>query len=191
MTYSFKGYTGVLGGSFNPPHIGHLFIAAHSLAALGCKKVLVIPCAGHPFGKELAEFHHRFEMCKLAFCELPSVEISDIENRLGMPSFTINTLKKLVETMPNEKFLLLLGADQQNEFERWRDFEGVKKLADIFLHKRGGFSGKRGGYSISEIAFPKVSSTEIRKMLANNKTPRGLLPEKVMAYIKSHGLYGQ
>ncbi|GAB4296143.1 MAG: nicotinate-nucleotide adenylyltransferase [Myxococcota bacterium] len=189
MPVDFRDRIGILGGGFNPPHIGHLFIAVYALSALGLKKVIVIPCRDHPFGKELAPFQHRLEMCKLAFSPIAGTEVSDIEERLPTPSYTINTLSALGELYPKEKFLLLLGVDQSEEFARWKDFDRIKELADIMLFRRGGRRGKTDAFETTEITLPEISSTDLRERLKMSGNSKGLIPDSVSSYIKRHKLY--
>ena len=93
---------GILGGSFDPPHFGHIFLCHYALESTEIKKVLIVPCFNHPFNKSLSTFEHRFNMCKLAF-EIfgNSVEVTDIEKELGGISYSINTIKHLKNTRPD------------------------------------------------------------------------------------------
>src|SRR5690242_21434651 len=101
----------VFGGSFDPPHVGHVLAVAYAFATRDLDAVLVIPVFSHPFEKDLTPFEHRVEMAKLAFGDLPRTSISTIEASLGAPSLTIRTLEHLSREDPARRLELLVGAD--------------------------------------------------------------------------------
>ena len=96
---------GVLGGSFNPPHIGHLLLSVYALTIKDLDRVFVVPCFRHPFGKDLIDFKHRLKMCGLAFGDFKRhIKVSDIEKKLGDISRTLYTLKALKKKHKNHQF---------------------------------------------------------------------------------------
>ncbi len=101
----------VFGGSFNPPHVGHLLGVVYALSTAPIDEVLVVPVYQHPFAKHLATFADRLELCRLAFGWLPRVSISTVEEELGGESRTLRTLEHLGATLPDVSLRLLVGAD--------------------------------------------------------------------------------
>ncbi|MCU0694316.1 MAG: nicotinate-nicotinamide nucleotide adenylyltransferase, partial [Polyangiaceae bacterium] len=119
----------VFGGSFNPPHVGHVLVASYLLAMMECDRVLVVPCFRHPFGKSLAPFEVRLQMCEAAFGWMPRVEISTVERDLGGESRTLRTLRHIADAHPGWSLRLVIGTDVVQEAPRWYGFDEVEKLA--------------------------------------------------------------
>jgi nicotinate-nucleotide adenylyltransferase len=116
---------GILGGSFSPPHMGHVLAAHYALMRWSLSKVLVIPSFAHPFSKPLPPFEHRLAMCRLAFKHLGSyAEICDIEQELGGVSYTIETVRELVRRNPDERYHLVVGGIS------WRMFPSGANLTN-------------------------------------------------------------
>src|SRR5687768_3789019 len=113
----------VYGGSFDPPHLGHVLACAYVLAAHAVERVLIVPVGQHPFVKRLAAFEHRQAMCEQAFGDLRRVEISSIEQELPVPSLTVRTLECLQQRHPTAAFRLVIGSDLLPETATWSEFE--------------------------------------------------------------------
>lgn len=176
----------LLGGSFNPPHLAHALVALSVLATEDVDAVWVMPCADHPFGKALASFEHRLEMCSRAFRHLGgAVHVVDIEARLPAPSFTVQTLRALAAERPDLRFGLIVGTDILDELDRWREPEVLETLCELIVVPRAGYArvGKL------EAALPELSSTEIRDRLAAGRDASGLVDREVLSYIDTHQLY--
>lgn len=181
---------GVFGGSFDPPHVGHVFGVVYALAVAEVDRVLVVPTFEHPFAKGLSAFSSRLRLCDRAFRGLPDVEVSAVEASLEKPSFTRRTLSHLRSEHPSWALRLIVGSDVLSEAERWQDFEDVKAMAPLFI------LGRRGHPlpGVSEL-FPDISSTRVRDVLAKTTKPsehpelRRLVPRAVLDYIEEHGLY--
>lgn len=188
----------VYGGSFNPPHVGHVLVAAYALSVAALDRLLVVPCFQHPFGKHLEPFEHRLRMCELAFDGLARVEVSTVERELGGPSLTVRTLEALAARHARASFRLVVGADVLDDAHRWFDFERVASLAPLLVIGRSGFPippppYPRGVPDIPESAraveLPAVSSTELRERLRDGRPTDGMLPLAVREHIDRHALY--
>jgi nicotinate-nucleotide adenylyltransferase len=177
---------GVFGGSFDPPHVGHVLLAAYALSVGPLDGLLIVPTFVHPFGKALAPYAHRVAMCERAFGLLRGATLSRLEEELGGPSYTVRTLEALTDAMPGTSFRLVVGADVIADVARWRDFERVSSLAPPFVVGRGGHVRPFG---IEPLDLPAVSSTEVRARCARGEGFEGLVPREVAAYVETHGLY--
>ncbi|MCS6901357.1 MAG: nicotinate-nicotinamide nucleotide adenylyltransferase [Myxococcales bacterium] len=178
----------IYGGSFNPPHMGHVLAVTYALAVHPVDAVLVIPCFQHPFAKDLVSFSHRFALCERAFGWLPGVEVSRVEAELGGESRTLRTLEALRERYPSWSFRLLVGADILHDAPQWYAFDRVTELAPLLVLGRCGVVAPGAPQPL----LPEVSSTELRTWLqgGNLARARELMPSRVMDYILQHGLYG-
>ena len=179
---------GVLGGSFDPPHCGHVLLAAYALSAAPIDVLLVIPTFDHAFGKPLTSFEHRVQMCEIAFGFLQGVEISRIEEDLGSPSYTIHTLEALRTQRPESGLRLVIGADVLGEVHRWKDFERIRALAPPFVVGRAGYERE---VEASTLDLPQVSSTLVRDRLRVRESVSGLVPRAVESYCHAHSLYSR
>lgn len=170
---------GIFGGSFNPPHNGHVEICRYLLKKNDLDQILVIPCFKHPFEKDLAEFKDRLLMCRFAFNEFgDKVMVSDVEKKIGNVSYTINTVKYMIDLFPDDKFYLIVGSDTEEESEGWKDINEIKSLVQFTTVPRGPKSH-----------IPNISSTEVRKRIGSGIKFTDLVPSEVAVYIITHGLY--
>src|SRR5262245_25898886 len=128
----------VFGGSFDPPHVGHVFLATYALAIAGVDRVLAAPTFAHAFAKQMSPFEHRLAMCERAFEVLPAVEVSPIERELGGTSRTLRLVKEAAARYPNYQLRLLIGSDILAETSRWQGFEEIAKLAPPLVAARAG-----------------------------------------------------
>lgn len=175
------------GGSFNPPHVGHVLAASYALS-VGFDKVLAVVVHQHAFPKQLESFEHRATMAELAFEPLPSVEVSRVEAQLPAPNFTLHTLQHLHAAHPEWRLRLLAGSDVLPDLERWHAFDEVARLAPLYLLGRI-------GHPVSGVPclLPDVSSTNVRRQLqAASPDVEWLhqhVPASVLAYIEARGLF--
>ena len=184
----FMTRLGIFGGSFNPPHHAHVMAVGVALSSGAIDRVLVIPTAEHPFGKPLAGFDDRMEMCRRAFDVFGErVEVTDIESRIPAPNYTVNTLRAIRRERADALLRLILGTDLLSEVARWKDFDEVVALAPPLWIGREGQDAP--GDTIFPFRLPDVSSTEIRRRLATGDAPEGLVPAAVLDYISARGLY--
>lgn len=180
-----RGFTAVFGGSFDPPHLGHLQAVSWLLARGGCSRVIVIPTYSHAFGKGMADFEHRLQMCRIAFFQFgAAVEVSDIEAMLPTPSFTVNTITTLHAMYPTESLRLVIGSDILAETDDWKDFDRITAIAPPIVLNRAGFPG--GGLG----NFPEIASSSVRDRISAGDRCTDALDGDVMNYICKFGLYG-
>ena len=177
------------GGSFNPPHISHIFVATY-IAMMGrFDRVYIYPCFSSPTGKKLIDFNHRLNMCELAFGYLPNVIISLIEEGLPKPSFTVNTVKEFKRILPKAEFELIVGSDIMANQHLWKkeDLEEIYNIAPPFVIGRSGVENN----SSCNIVMPDVSSTNIREMISSNniESISQVLPASILEYIIENKLY--
>lgn len=177
---------GFFGGSFDPPHFGHLRLAEWSLEAGALDRLLIAPVYAHALDKRsTASFEHRVAMCELAFCKLERAEVSRIEAELGGVSRTLRTLQALRARHPGAKFRLVIGADILEQTHRWHRFDEIASLAPPLVAGREGYSeeGVHGPPLVS------IDSTTIRARLRRGEPLDDLVPSAVERYIREHGLY--
>jgi nicotinate-nucleotide adenylyltransferase len=187
---------GVLGGTFDPPHIGHLLLASDAREALGLDRLIFVPTGAQPFKVDSpprASGQDRLEMVRLATADDAYYSVDDAEiNRTGL-SYTVDTLEHLSEKNPGAKLFLLLGEDALAGFEQWRSPERIRELATVAVMRRDG-SGKGSKTlpnGVKEVSTRRVdvSATEIRDRLAAGKSIKGFVPESVERFIDARGLY--
>ena len=180
-----------LGGSFDPPHAGHVLMAAYLGAVAGFEQVLVVPVFEHAFHKALTPFDHRLRMCQLAFESLPFVEVSPLEATLKRPNYTLNTLRAVQRAHPSWSLRLVIGTDVLAETHKWHAFEEITRLAPPYVFARRGST-----ISVEKTPLmPDISSTEIRDRLtgalpgSTDSKIEELVPASVLRYIEENGLY--
>ena len=190
----------VFGGSFNPPHVGHVLGVVYALSTAPIDEVLVVPVYQHPFAKHLAGFADRLAMCRLALGWLPRVSLSTVEEELGGESRTLRTLEHLRASHPEISLRLLVGADVLGDLPKWHRWDRIAELAPPLVLGRRGITAVDAAVTWVGAAsdeppapiLPRVSSTEIRAALAAGDVAavRGLVPAAVIDHIVANGLYG-
>lgn len=191
---------GIFGGSFNPPHIGHLKLVRAAAEQLALDKVLIIPALNPPHkdNSELASAQDRLNMCRLAFRN-ELFEISDIELRREGKSYTVDTLKEIKKERPRDKLFLIIGSDMLLSFHTWKDYREILNLATLAAAIREGESSRPlidyknkflQGHNVVILEFTPIpiSSTEIREGISKAEIKEFLVPE-VKEYIESRMLY--
>jgi nicotinate-nucleotide adenylyltransferase len=184
---------GILGGTFDPPHIGHLIIAQEVLDSLQLEEVWFIPTYEPPHkNKASVQVENRIEMLQHALTSNESFQLNTIEvNRAGK-SYTYDTMIALREQYPGADFHFIIGADMVEYLPKWYKIDELINLVRFVGVKRSGYKLETN-YPIIEVNIPLVdiSSTLIRKRLQENKSIQYLVPESVHTYIKEHGFYAQ
>ncbi len=196
---------GIIGGTFDPIHFGHLFIAQTALDRLNLNKVLFIPTGKSPHKEEklITSAYKRIDMIKLAIKGNPKFDISTIEVIREKTSYTIDTIKELQEYYDKEtEFYFIMGSDSLLEMESWEKYKELLGLTRFIVMTRQGFKNqllddkielfteKYGANIIkSKIPILDISSTDIRKRVKEEKSIKYLLPENVERYIFNNGLY--
>ena len=194
---------GIFGGSFSPPHIGHVRAARAFVEAEGLDRLLVIPVAlpPHKSSEGVVSPEHRLNMCRLAFGAIDRAEISDCEMRRGGKSYTSDTLEYF--TKKGRRLVFLCGTDMFLTLESWHEFRKIFALAKIAFIRRENtvdpeiLRAKADDYrrlysaEVSEIVIPaiEISSTDIRFELGQGIDTTKYLSPEVASYIKEHGLY--
>jgi nicotinate-nucleotide adenylyltransferase len=188
---------GVFGGTFDPPHVGHLLLASDAREALSLDRVIFVPAHSQPLktgAPATASPEDRLEMVRLAAAGDPAYSVDDAEiSRKGL-SYTVETLEHLSARHPGAKLYLVLGADALESFEQWREPGRIRELASLAVMLRGGRSEsevKPVPSGVLEVSTRRVdvSSTEIRERLRAGKSIKGFVPESVERFIDARGLY--
>jgi len=177
---------GVFGGSFDPPHLGHLMMARSVLEHHPDMRLLVVPCFIHPFAKSMESFEHRVEMCRLMTEELARTEVSGIESQTDSGGRTLNTLKELKKRNSSWNLRLVIGQDVYAQRDLWYRFDEIERIAPPLV------VGRRNAPEVEvELLdeIPDISSTEVRDRLMRGESADELLLESVAMYIRTHGLY--
>lgn len=185
---------GILGGTFNPVHIGHLILAEEALWKLKLDKIIFVPSYLPPHKEEefLVDAEHRFKMVSLAIEGNNRFEVSRIEIDSKQMSYSIDTLKRLKEkAAPGTEFFFITGSDSLKELVSWKDIDEIFRLSKFIVAKRPGFpiGEVPKGVQMVIISEIEVSSSEIRKRLKERRSIRYLVPEGVREYIENNKLY--
>jgi nicotinate-nucleotide adenylyltransferase len=190
-----KRRTGIIGGTFNPIHTGHLLIAQDALEQLRLDRVLFIPCALPPHKRphRLAAGTHRLQMIRLAIRGDSRFAVDDLELRRGGISYSVDTLAELHHRLPGTEFCFIVGADSLPELPKWREFDRLARLCRFAVVERPGFPARRVPAGI-RCRFVRghvchIASRDIRLRLARRQCIRYLVPDAVRHYIVRHNLY--
>ncbi len=194
---------GILGGTFNPPHLGHLVCAQEAYVQLRLDRVMLIP-AGTPPHKPVEEepgAEHRLELCRCAVNGDERFTVSDLELTRSGPSYTVDTLEQLHSHAPDSELFLIVGGDVAAGLPHWHEPERVLSLAKVAIAKRRGTARSSvegaleellGGERAEFFRMPRigVSSTMVRRRVRTGQPIRYIVPDSVASYIDEHGLYG-
>ncbi len=186
---------GLFFGSFNPVHIGHLSIAEYIYENSDLDQLWFVVSPQNPLKRKqtLLDDHHRLEMVYQAIKNDDRFMASDIEFRMPKPSYTVDTLTYLSEKFPSYEFQMILGADNLLSFERWKNCEILVENYKRIVYPRHGVSWEqiRKHKNIEVVEAPKIeiSSSFIRKNIAEGKKVKYLLPPAVFKYIEEMGFY--
>lgn len=193
---------GIYGGSFDPIHIGHLAIAEEARAALGLSSVAFVPAARQPLkGQAQGGPDHRLQMVRLACATNPAFYADDLELRRPPPSYTVETLVAFRQRHPPPAELwFVVGADAVRDLPRWRRVDEVVALASLAIVGRPGHSvdlpalvaaipGLAGRCTLIDGPGLDISSTSLRRRIAEGRPARYQIPDEVLGYIAEHRLY--
>ena len=197
---------GIFGGTFDPPHIGHLLLAQEAMEKAELERLVFIPCGNPPHkdGGAVTDSAYRLEMVRRAICDNPSFELSDMETKSDSPSYTAKTLERLSDAHPNDTLCFIVGADSLCEMETWFCPQRIFDQAEIIAAARGGANeaeleeaalrlrGKYGArITLIRMNVIELSSSEIRQRIADGKSTRYMLLPCVREYIKEKGIYAK
>ena len=193
---------GILGGSFDPPHIGHLLVAQDALDELALDRLLIVPAAHQPLkGGNQTPAVHRLAMVQTCFGGIPRIEVDPIEIDRGGLSFMVETVESLRRRWPSAMLHLLVGDDVVSTLPRWGDVRRLLSMVQLVVLHRAD-----RGHDVAALADPlesvgaatarrlatrrvDVSSTEIRARVRDGRSIRGFVPDAVETYIATTGLY--
>lgn len=203
---------GILGGTFNPIHFGHLRAAEEARGRVGLDKIIFMPSGNPPLKiVDLIDTSHRYAMARLATASNVNFVVSDLEIRQIEKSYTVNTIQRLCEIYPGDEIFFILGIDAFLDIPNWWQPDVLTGMVDFILVTRPGFDlmdALKSPYVLSadegleqfrlksgrkafvlQMTPMGISSTEIRRLLREGKSIKYLLPEKVEQYIYQHNLY--
>jgi nicotinate-nucleotide adenylyltransferase len=194
---------GILGGAFNPPHIAHLVCAQEAMVQRGLESVVFVPMgeAPHRQIEQDPGAGVRLELCERAVAGDPRLSVSRIEVERPGPSYTVDTLRELRERAPGDELVVILGGDRAASLPSWREPEQILRLATVAVAARSGWTRERVEAEVSSLAgadrveffdMPAidVSSSLVRRRVAEGKPIRYLVPDEVADQIEAKALYG-
>lgn len=194
---------GLMGGTFNPIHMGHLIISEFLRVTFPLDKVIFIPSGNPPHkNNDIAESNHRMSMVNLATSQNPFFEVSSIELKRAGKSYTIDTIKEIKDIYPNDELYFIIGSDSLLDLTSWKDFESLISKTNFLIYGRPENTEesilnkideltKKYNSNIIYIKGPliEISSTSIRDMIKNEKSIKYLVTEEVEKYIYKNNLY--
>jgi nicotinate-nucleotide adenylyltransferase len=196
------GHIGILGGTFNPPHMGHLVMAQEALDQLDLERVVLLPVAlpPHKEAREDPGGGARVELCRLAVAGDERLAVSTLEVDRGGASYTVDTLRELHELSPEHDLTFIVGGDMAQSLPAWREPEAILVLARLAVAERAGVRREdiarrleplHGGDRVTFFDMPRidVSSSDIRHRVAEGRPIRYLVPDAVAAAIVQRNLY--
>ncbi len=193
-----SGGIAIFGGTFDPPHIGHLMVAQDAFDALPVRRVVWVPC-GHPPHKpswRLTSPELRLEMTRAAVAGDERFAVSDLEVRRNGVSYTVDTIREIVAAEPGVTPFLLIGPDQAAAFHSWREPDAITRLARVVVMAPGGPAvGRPPSPGVEHEVLPvtrvDISSTEVRTRFHDGSRLRYVVPAPVRAVVEREGLYRQ
>ena len=186
---------GLLGGSFDPVHHGHLVTAVVLRERLRLSTVRLVPAGLQPFkARHAAPAEHRLRMVELAVADYPGLAVERAELDRPGPSYMVDTLRQLRAGEPGESWTLLVGADAAADFSSWREAEAISELAKVVFFGRAGHPPPpppRGFRDAERVAVPaiEISATDVRARVRHGRSIRFWVPDAVAEYIAAHRLY--
>lgn len=188
---------GLLGGSFDPVHNGHVAIARSFLKSDFISElwILLTPEPPHKLEHVFCDYEHRFKMLQSAFCQIDGVKIKETEKDLPRPSYTVQTLKYLTKQYPDYNFYLCLGEDSARNFKNWKSWNQILELCELLVVSRPSTDDLDLDPSIAKKTHLvdhrpiEISSTDIRNRIKQGRDVSDLVPKEVHKIIKEHNLY--
>lgn len=197
--------TGIFGGSFNPPHNGHVYLARRMTEFAGLDRLIIIPASVSPFksANDSASDEDRLNMCRLAFKDGKYI-VSDIEIKRGGKSYTVDTVSYLKREYPDDELFLFMGSDMLLSFDKWKDWERILDNVTLCALSRENsvVANTLSLYAentlkrsekirICHVSPVEVSSTAVRCAVKNGEDISSFVPAEVMDYIENRGLYSE
>jgi nicotinate-nucleotide adenylyltransferase len=188
---------GLLFGSFNPIHVGHLIIANYMANYTELDKVWLVVSPQNPLKKygDLINTYDRLEMAKLATDNSTNLSVSDVELKLPQPSYTIDTLIHLKEKYPEYEFALIMGSDNLVSLHKWKNYKLILRDYRIYVYPRPGYENAEfaahPSVTITMTPLMELSATFIRKSISAKKNVQYFVPDPVLKFIESKSLYSR
>lgn len=195
---------GIMGGTFDPIHIGHLISAEYARENMKLDKILFMPSGNHPFkeNSKVTDSNIRVEMTSIAIAENPYFEISKIGVDRKGTNYTIDDMRELKEKYPNDEIYFIIGSDIIEEIEKWKDFYKLTRLCKFILFDRWGKDQDKLDEKIKELELlyamditkikspiVEISSTAIRNRAREGLSIKYMVPKTVEDYIIKYGMY--
>ena len=185
---------GLFFGSFNPMHIGHKIIASYMEEFTNLEKVCFVVSPQNPLKKKqnLLDQYHRLMIIRMELEDNPKLEVSDIEFGMPQPSYSIDTLVRLKEEYPENEYALIMGADNLQNFHKWKNYEQILADYSVYVYPRSGIeiSGKHENIHIVKgVPQMEISASFIRKSIKEGKNISYLMPEKAWKYTDEMNFY--
>ena len=188
---------GIMGGTFNPVHYAHLFVASEAKESFGLERVIFVPCSQPPLKGELelADAEDRYRMVLLAIKPNPDFVVSSAELERGGKSYSIETVMEFQEKYGrNTEICFIIGMDSLVELSAWKDVDELKKMCQFIVAGRPGWKWEESKWKhvrchLMETPEWEISSTDIRNRVRCGRSIKYLLPEVVERYIHDHQLY--
>jgi len=186
-------HIGLLGGIFDPPHIGHCIVAQSILEEFNLHEVIFIPAGNPPHKRKFTPFALRYQMTQKAIQNNPHFKITDIEDRLSGKTYTIDVIRALQKESPGVMYLII-GSDQWNEFETWKTPNKLIELCNIIIAPRPdavitGLKRRRNKIMIAHSPLIDISSTQVRRKIAREESIQYLVLPEVLKFIQKRKLY--
>ena len=172
----------LFGGSFDPPHLGHIFAAIHARIVGSVDKVWVLPVAHHPYGKNLSPWNQRLALLNAAFHDFPFVEIRQDEQQ-NPKGHTFSLVNSLAEQYPDTEWILVGGTDTYDDLINWYRGAELQQMVTVHAVPRRGFDNN------NPAALPQISSSDARKRCQAGESLASFLPQSVIQLIESNGWY--
>ena len=188
---------GLFFGSFNPIHTGHLIIAEYMATKTDLKQIWFVVSPHNPLKNRatLANDFDRLHMVQLAIDDNPKLKASNIEFSLPKPSYTIDTMAYLHEKYPEHQFALIMGSDNLQSLEKWKNYELLLERYPIHIYRRSGSENLQHAFNadirIHDVPLLDISSTYIRQQISEGHSIRYLVPDTVYEYLDGSRLYRQ
>jgi len=186
---------GLFFGSFNPVHVGHMILANYMLEYTDLDRIWFVISPQNPLKDKsiLLDEEHRYNMVKMAIGENERIKASDIEFKLEKPSYTIDTLNLITKENPDDEFVIIMGTDNLENFNKWKDFTKILHRHKLYVYSRstsdGGYLKTHEQIKIIDAHMVESSSTFVREAIKEKKDIRYFLPFGVWDYIKNLKLY--
>ena len=190
-----KKAIGLFFGSFNPVHVGHMIIANYMATQTNLSKVWMVLSPHNPLKSQssLANDYVRLNLLNLAIGDNDNIKSSDVEFKLPKPSYTIDTLTYLGEKYPNENFALIMGSDNLQNLNKWKNYEQLIDNYDIHVYRRPGYDESdllyRSNVYIYDAPLMQISASYIRKSIRAGHSVQYLVPDAVYVYLNNNKVY--